>query len=59
MIEKDLQDKLKTLLQTRLEELRLDIQYMGMLDVGNSTGEDNLKLNEDDEIDSLIIVNSS
>ena len=56
MIEKDLQDKLKTLLQTRLEELRLDIQYMGMLDVGNSTGQDNLKLNEDDEIDSVLII---
>lgn len=56
MIEKDLQDKLKTLLQTRLNELQLNTQYAGMLDVGNELSEDELKLHEDDDVDSIIFV---
>ena len=56
MIEKDLQDKVKGLIQNHLSELKLDIQYMGMLDIGNELSDDNLKLQEDDEFNSYILV---
>ena len=56
MIEKDLQDLIKSKIKTVLEPLDIKTQYLGLLDIGNETDEDGLKLNEDEEYDARITI---